>query len=150
GRFFLDDDGCAWECASEFPEKPWQQERGDRWDGPDANPPGLAVVADFRLRVVGQRDDLLCPGVKRSAGVREGDLPRLPLEHRLAQLFLQARDRPAQGRLRHADRLGRAREVAQLRDLQEMAELLELHTNPWSCKACIGIIWAMHWTYCRV
>src|SRR5262245_25354810 len=60
-------------------------------------------------------------------GVRQRDAARRALEERDAELVLELADAAAERRLRDVEHLGGARDVARLRDGDEIAHLAEAH-----------------------
>jgi hypothetical protein len=110
-----------------------QQVRGHQRRGRDAQ--GLARLvalgAELRGHVVQVGDQPLHHRQQPAPGRREADHARGAVEEAAAQLLFHLADQDAQPRLRDVGLLGRAREVAQPRHLQEGAHLAgrEVHKD---------------------
>lgn len=83
-------------------------------------------------------------GEQRLARSREGDVAACAVEQLGAELAFERRDLPAQRRLCQVQVLGGAGEVSETRDLDEPAELLEVHGHSlpasFPVELCIGVI----------
>ena len=87
----------------------------------------FAKGVDVPLRNLQPLEHLARVHEKAHAGGRQRDPPTVAVQERRAQPLFERADLPAQRRLRDAQGLGRARERAAFRDLDEVPDLAQLH-----------------------
>ena len=91
---------------------------------------------------VGLCEHPLSAGEQSLSGRGEADVPASPMEELGAEFAFESRDLSAQRRLGQVQVLGGAGEVTEAGDLDEPAELLEVHVFSVSIpvEQCIGVI----------
>ena len=88
----------------------------------------LPLVAEFRLGVLGQGNQLLRPFVQHLAGVRQGGFPLAPDQKRRAQFLLQVGHLPGQGGLGNVQQLCRMGNILFFGHHQKVMKNPQLHT----------------------
>jgi hypothetical protein len=83
----------------------------------------LACLSNRRTQFLDRRPDPLEQAI---AGVRQGDIPSVPMQQADADALLEPTNHLAQSRRRDAECFGRSAEIEHLRDSDEGAKLTEI------------------------